>query len=259
VAGVTCALLELFSLGAVPVAFFGNQVPVWLLPWHWLQHVPVLEDVLVDRFSILADGAAGAVLAFALTRALALARKKPTWRGRLLGALAATVAVLAVLPLIPRPLMAWNVPKTPPGWQATFARLDLTPGASVLVIPDIRLPMFWQAATGVPASMIGGGDATEPAPNGQATSYIYNRRVTAQYLYALWLGSPGGPAPSQAQIRADLAYWGLAAIVAATGQDSPLARFLTKQFGPPAVALGGTLAWQKPHLLSAVNTDKKGK
>jgi hypothetical protein len=219
----------------------------------------VLEDVLVDRFSILADGATGAVLAFALTRALALARKKPTCRGRLLGALAATVAVLAVLPLIPRPLMAWNVPKTPPGWQATFARLDLTPGASVLVIPDIRLPMFWQAATGVPASMIGGGDATEPAPNGQATSYIYNRRVTAQYLYALWLGSPGGPAPSQAQIRADLAYWGLAAIVAATGQDSPLARFLTKQFGPPTVALGGTLAWQKPHLLSAVNTDKKGK
>jgi hypothetical protein len=141
----------------------------------------------------------------------------------------------------------------------------------VLIVPDIRLPMHWQAATGVPASMVGGGDTTEPAPNGQATSYIYNRRVTARYLYALWLGSTGGRAPSPAQISADLAYWGLAAIVAVTGQDSPLARFLTAEFGSPTAGLGGVLAWRQPqlrsqqqqrsqpHHRSTVNTAKKGK
>jgi hypothetical protein len=256
-AALTCALLELFSLGTVPVAFFGNRIPVWLLPWHWLQHVPVLQDVLADRFSILADGAAGAVLAFALTRAWRLA--PGTVRGRLTGALAALVAVLAVLPLIPRPLTPWGVPRTPDGWQATFTRLDLPADARVLIIPDVLRPMHWQAATGVPVSMIGGGDTTEPGPAGQATSYIYNRRVTAAYLYALWLGSPVGPAPSQVQIRADLAYWGPAAIVVPTAPGSPVARFLTREFGPPTVVLDEMLAWRQPHLKSTVNTAKKGK
>jgi hypothetical protein len=257
-AAVTFALLVLFSLGAVPVTSLGIHYPAWLLPWHWLRHVPVLADVLADRFSILADGAAGAVLAFALDRARGLA--PGTGRGRLTGAFAIAVVVLAVLPLIPRPLSAAEVPQAPAGWQATFARLNLPPGAHVLIVPDIKLPMRWQAETDVPASMIDGGDTTEPGPNGRATSYIDNRRITARYLYALWLGSPSGPAPSPAQVRADLAHWGLAAIVA---DDSPLARFLTGEFGPPAVQLGDVLAWRQPHQRSAAsghqaNTTKKG-
>ena len=59
-----------------------------------------------------------------------------------------------------------------------------------------------------------GGATIAPAPDGQATSYVDNQRPTARYLEALYLGSPGGNAPSQAQVRADLAYWHLAAIVA---------------------------------------------
>jgi hypothetical protein len=258
-AALTCALLELFSLGNARVAFFGVPVPLWLLPWHWLQHVPVLEDVLADRLSILADGAAAAALAFALSRALALPRR--TWPRRLTGAFAAAVAVLAVLPIVPRPLAAAGVPPPPPGWQAAFTKLNLPPDAPVLIVPDLRFPLRWQAETGVPGSMIGGGDITEPGPGGHATSYVYTRRATARYLYALWLGSPvgsttgspvqqTGPAsePSQAQIRADLAYWRLAAIVAVTVRGSSLARFWTREFGPPTVALGDVLGWREPHL-----------
>jgi hypothetical protein len=36
----------------------------------------------------------------------------------------------------------------------------------------------------------------------------------------------------------------VAAIVTATRRDSPLARFLTKQFGPATVDVGGVLAWR---------------
>ena len=255
-AAVTFALLELFSLGAVTMTFHGIRYPASFLPWHWLQSVPILADVLPDRFSILADGAAGALLAFALDRA-----REPvprTRRGRLTGLVATAVVVLATLPLVPLPLPATSVGQPPAGWQATFGRLRLAADAHVLVIPDIQLPSRWQAETGVPASMVGGGATVEPDRTGQATSYIYNRLSTTQYLYALWQGAPPGRAPSQSQIRGDLAYWRLAAIVTVTSRSSRLARFLTGEFGPPTVQLGSVLAWRSPRLRPAAFGNHRG-
>ncbi len=244
-AAVTFALLELFSLGAATVTFHGIRYPAALLPWHWLQSISVLADVLADRFSILADGAVGALLAFALDRVRGLASRTGGGRGwRPGGYVVAAVVVLAILPLIPLPLPAANVGQAPAGWQAAFARLRLASGAHVLVIPDLRDGMRWQAGTGVPGSMVGGGDFIEPDRTGHATSYIYNRLSTAKYLTTLWQGSPSGRAPSQSLIRKDLAYWQLAAIVTVTGRNSRLARFLTGEFGPPAVTVGSVLAWR---------------
>jgi dTDP-glucose 4,6-dehydratase len=238
---VTFALLELFSLGAVGVSFGGVRYPVALLPWHWLQHMPVLVDALPDRFSILADGAVAALLAFALDRARGRA-------GRPAGYVAAAAVILAILPLVPLPLASWGVSRAPAGWQEAFARLRLASGATVLVIPDLRNGMGWQAETGVPGSMVGGGAIIEPDPSGQATSYIYNRRPTARYLGALESGRSAGPGPSQAQLRADLAYWHPTAIVAVTTANTPLARYLSAEFGPPAIAVGEMLAWPRPVL-----------
>ncbi len=267
---VTFALLELFSLGVVTVTFYGIRYPAPLLPWHWLQSVPVLADVLPDRFSILADGAAGALLAFALDRARGPAPPPARLpippspspfkaRGRLTGFVATAVAVLAILPLVPLPLPATSVSQPPAGWQASFARLRLPADAHVLVIPDIRLPTRWQAETGVPDSIVGGGATIAPDRTGQATSYVYNRRATTQYLYALWQGSPPGRAPSPSQIRGDLAFWRLAAIVTVTSRNSRLARFLTGEFGPPAVQLGDVLAWRLPHLRPRSSVIIRGK
>ena len=238
---LTFAILELFTLGTISPRN-GITYPAAVLPWRWLQGVPVLSDVLPDRFAILADGAAAALLAFALDRTLLLASR--TRRRRLIGALAITVAVLAVLPLVPRPLPAQAVGQAPAGWQAAFAELGLASHRRVLVIPDLYYPLRWQAETGLPGSMVGGGDFIEPDGTGQATSYIYNRLSTATYLSTLWQGSRVGRAPSQAQIRQDLAYWRLSAIVTVTGRNSLLARFLTREFGPPAVQVGDVLAWR---------------
>jgi len=238
---LTFAILELFTLGTISPRN-GITYPAAVLPWRWLQGVPVLSDVLPDRFAILADGAAAALLAFALDRTLLLASR--TRRRRLIGALAITVAVLAVLPLVPRPVPAQAVSQAPAGWQAAFAELGLASHGRVLVIPDLYYPLRWQAETGLPGSMVGGGDFIEPDGTGQATSYIYNRLSTATYLSTLWQGSRVGRAPSQAQIRQDLAYWRLSAIVTVTGRNSLLARFLTREFGPPAVQVGDVLAWR---------------
>jgi hypothetical protein len=244
-AAVTFALLELFSLGASSVHVHGIRYPGTLLPWHWLQGLPVLADALPDRLSILADGAVAALLAFALDQARVRARGRG-WG--LAGYAAVAVAVLAILPLVPLPLPAAGVGPAPAGWQQAFAELRLSSDAPVLVIPGLRYGMGWQAQTGVPGSMVGGGATIEPDPSGQATSYIYNQRPTAKYLDALYAGAPGRRAPSSAQLRADLAYWHPAAIVAVTTRTSRLGRYLTAKFGPPTIEAGDVLAWRHPVL-----------
>jgi dTDP-glucose 4,6-dehydratase len=243
---VTFAVLELFSLGVARATVDGWRYPVSVLPWHWLAHLPLLADLLPDRLSILADGAAGALLAFGLDRARGLGAR--IGRPRLIGVLATAVAVLAVLPLIPRPVQVTGVTPLPAGWRTAFAELRLTASDHVLLIPDIRLGTRWQADTGVPGSMVGGGATTAPAPDGQATGYVQNRRPTVVYLEDLFLGSPDARTPSQAQVRADLAYWNLAAIVAVTTPNTRLGRYLIAEFGPPTVQVGDMLAWRQPVL-----------
>jgi hypothetical protein len=236
------AILELFSLGGVGVTLHGFGYPAALLPWHWLQGLPVLSQVLPDRFSILADGALAAMLAFALDRARLLAARSGRQQLGLLATMA-VVVVVAVLPLIPRPVPAQTLGQVPAGWQTAFAELGLPPAAHVLVIPDTPpFELRWQAETGVPASMVGAGDFIAPDMTGQASSY--NRLSTAVYLDSLWQGAPIARAPSQSQIGKDLAYWQLSAIVAVTGRNSRLARFLTGEFGRPAVQVDDMLAWQ---------------
>jgi hypothetical protein len=254
-AAVTFALLELFSLGAATVNVHGIRYPAGLLPWYWLHGWPVLADALPDRFSILAGGAVAALLAFALDQARGPARlPAPSGvmdRGRgwgPAGYVAAGVVVLAILPLVPLPLPAAKVSQAPAGWREAFPDLRLASSAHVLVIPDLRDGMGWQAETGVPGSMVGGGATIEPSPSGQATSYVDNRRPTAVYLETLYLGRPGGTAPSPAQLRADLAYWQPAAIVAVATRTSRLGRYLAAEFGPPTIEVGDVLAWRHPVL-----------
>ena len=191
VGAVTFAVLELLSLS--------DQSP--FLPSHWMHALPVLSQLIPDRLAILADGAAGAVLAFALDRARAAgARAAVHARPPRLGGLAGAAAVLAVVPLIPLPLPAAPVPALPGGWHAAFARLRLAPGAPVLVVPipasTFTEAMRWQADTGEPGSLVGGyflgpgpGRATRVSPD-PAT-------LDAEYLDPLWARPAARPEPDR--------------------------------------------------------------
>lgn len=239
VTAVTFAALEVFSLGARTAMVGGFRYPAALLPWDWLQHLPVLDQMLADRFSILADGAAAAVLAFSIDLAGSAAADAPRWRR----SLPAAIAVLAVLPLIPLPLHAADVPTAPAGWSAAFARLRLPPGARVLVVPGPVQAIRWQADTGEPISLIG-GNCIAPSPAGRAEGCAAGKTATGEYLNALWEGSGARP-PSRARISADFAYWRPAAVMAVTSSNSRLGRFLAALLGPPAVRAGGVLAWRQ--------------
>jgi len=249
-AAVAWLVLELFALGGGNLTVHGLSWPGWLLPWHWLQGLPGLAQVLPGRFSLLADGAAAAVLAFSLDRARAAvprAEGRPRWPRAILSG----VALLVVLPLMPLPYQASEVPPVPAGWQATFTGLRLPGNAPVLVLPfpsDSESQVLrWQADTGWPQSMIG-GYFLGPNASGQAVFYFSNHNEqtdVARYLNALWKGQDAH-GPSVREIRAVFAYWHPAAIVVVASPWSPAVRVLTRLFGRPASHAGDVFSWRRP-------------
>jgi hypothetical protein len=283
-------VLEILSLGSRTVVVGGLHIPATLMPWHYLQGLPLLSQSLPNRFSLLADGAAAVVLAFSLDLAWGRATGRaapaaadaraadvpaagaqaapaapdtapatagpppaPAWRK----AAAVALIALAIAPIIPLPLQTAAVIATPAGWQQAFARLRLASDARVLVVP-LQPPtvMRWQADTGVPGSVIGGYCIAPTPGTGQAELCGSGRKPTADYLNDLWLGKPGAVAPSIAQLRSDLRYWRPAAIVAVTSRDSRLGRYLSNVFGRPALQDASVLAWRPVPLPRAIGNRK---
>jgi hypothetical protein len=250
---VVFVALSAFSLGGTLLAG-GQEHEGIKLPWYWLQTFPVTAAVIPDRFSIIADGAAAAMLAFGLDAA------RSRWPRR--GGLIAAVAVIAVLPLVPRPLPAAQASPVPAGWTAAFTALRLPAGASVLVVPmpllTFTAPLRWQADTGMPASMYGGyymGPTWSgpPATDGNGLS------SEANYLNQLWALSAGvnvttvatlpvnGLYPDDLMMRTQITAWKPAAVVAVTSLHSAFGRYLTGLLGRPTVTAGAVLGWRFRH------------
>jgi hypothetical protein len=207
---VACAVLTVFSLGGT--LLIGGHDHTWLkLPWYWLQSLPVLSAALPDRFSIVADGAAAALLAFCadaavpVLAAFALSLPGRPARSRLPrlasgrewwpAAVVMSCAALAVLPIVPRPLPAAAATPVPPGWSAAFAALHLPSPAIVLTVPvpmsTFTEPLRWQADTGQPATLVG-GYFMGPAWDGRAYTDGNGLSLAGRYLNFLWAESGAG-------------------------------------------------------------------
>ena len=205
----------------------------------------MLEAALPTRFSIIADGAGAALLAFGVD----LACRHPRIAARRWGPGAVTAAaVLAALPIVPRPLPDAAAAPAPAGWSASFAALHLPAGARVLVVPiptaTFTEPMRWQADTALPIDLIG-GYFTGPGPGGQA--FIDGGVVPPAELYlnVLWSGGAFLEMPARAQMDAQLARWDPAAVVAVTGTRSGLGEYLIGLLGRPTYQFGKILAWRR--------------
>jgi hypothetical protein len=274
-AAVTAAVLGVFSLGGTLLA--SGHEHAWIkLPWYWLQGLPVLSAALPDRFSIPADGAAAALLAFCFDAAVPsvaahMAGRVPRlasgWRP---AAVVMSACLLAVLPILPRPLPAAAATPVPPGWSAAFASLRLPASSTVLVVPipmsTFTEPLRWQADTGEPASLVG-GYFMGPAWDGRAYIDGDGTPQAGRYLNFLWAESGAGlPAwlaagiPSSAyarpgillpvkavsleKVRAQIVAWRVAAVVAVAARNSILGEYLSVLLGPPQVVAGDILAWR---------------
>ncbi|MDA8322012.1 MAG: hypothetical protein M0030_19685, partial [Actinomycetota bacterium] len=271
VLAVVAGLLELLSLGAHPEVH-GVTAHHVTLPWQWVQGLPLVGLALPDRLSIFADGLIAVIIAILLEHATG--RVATGRRGRVRppehaagsrpglarSLLAAAVVAGAIVPLIPAPLQVAPVPQVPSGWAATFTALRLHPGARVLVVPipnsGLTNAMRWQATAGTNISIIG-GYFLGPAWNGQAYVDGNGARPTASYLDALWLAGPNGHSapyaqatpvarPAASAVRADLAFWRPAAVVAEARPDTALGRYLISVFGRPSLVDGSIMAWRMP-------------
>jgi hypothetical protein len=128
----------------------------------------------------------------------------------------------------------------------------------VLVVPVPELtftePLRWQADSGVPSSMFG-GYFMGPARNGQAATDGAGLPAAGEYLNRLWELSAGNradvaaarrarpPHVTIAQMRAQLAAWHPAAVVAVATENSALGRYLIGLLGRPTISAGGVIAW----------------
>jgi len=248
-AAVCWVVLEALSLGGGTLTIGGLHWPAALLPYHWLQSLPLFSQILPGRLAIPADGAAAALLAFSLDLARRPRQQETVSRARM--TLPVTVAILAVLPLIPLPMQAETVTPLPAGWQTAFSKLNLAQGDTVLVVPvpysHSPDAMRWQAESGEPGSMVGGW-FIGPGPTGQALTSYFGPPLTtavARYMDDLWAGLPDTFVPTRQQVSAELAYWRPAAVVAVTSPGSRLGRFLTGILGPPGIRAGQVLAWRR--------------
>jgi hypothetical protein len=244
VAAVSCAVLEILSLGGTQVVR-GSTVPPVLLPWHWLADLPVISQMLPDRLSILADGLAAVVLAVGLDLALSAAGQ-PRWRRQ---GIPVAIAAIAVLPLIPLPLHTTQVAGVPAGYRAAFTRLALPRDARVLVVPvpygHVSQPLRWYADTGYPGSM-NGGYFIGPNSKGKAMGYGgHKAQAIAKSIDGLSDPSSRAKGPTAAQMRGYVARWRPAAVVAVTRRTSRLGRLLTTVFGPPSFTTGRVLVWRR--------------
>ncbi len=242
-AAVACAVLELCNLGGGVLLIHRFRLSGSFLPYHWLQGLPTMPQVLPDRFCILGAGAAGAALAFSFDQARSVVPQAWRWQ-----AVPAAVAVLAVLPLIPLPYQATPVPAVPAGWQVSFARLRLPAHAPVLVVPVTIIGhtdvMRWEADTGEPSSMVG-GYFLGPSSTGQAVFGLGSLQPAAEFLNHLWAGQGRDQAATRALVRSALSYWRPSAIIAITRLGSPLERFLAGLVGRPAFRAGQVIAWRR--------------
>ncbi|HEX3311302.1 MAG TPA: hypothetical protein VHS32_34080, partial [Streptosporangiaceae bacterium] len=281
-AAVACVVLGVFSLGGT-LLFGGHHHPAIKLPWYWLQGLPLLESALPDRFCLVADGAAAALLAFAVDAAVpafaafaarrhrcpGLPRLSAGWRP---AAVVLAAAILAALPIVPKPLPVAAAAPVPHGWPAAFAALRLPPSASVLVVPvpmsTFTEPLRWQADTGEPRSLVG-GYFMGPGPHGRGYIDGNGTPPASAYLNALWSFSRAGTIPpprtlpagasapgatgdlparpvTDAEMREQIRAWQVSAVVAVATRGSRLGRYLTALLGPPAVATGDVTAWRVP-------------
>jgi hypothetical protein len=227
-------ILDALSLGA----------SAW--PWRIFQSVPIVENVVPDRFAAVGDLFAAAMLGIIVDRAHRSTRwwdrrsgappldassgddgPRRWWRPRTATLVAVGLAGVALLPI------AWQYdlpfvtrPVDVPPWFTTVgSRLPTT--AVVLTYPfpssGLQAPMTWQAVATLRFSMVGGGGIT-PAPPSRPTPAQRVDASAAADLSALSYGyfplPTGTPAELQ-RLRQAVHDWGVTTVVVPSEDMTP--------------------------------------
>jgi len=209
--GFVLLVCMVFSLGER----HGQWEPAWIF-----SRLPVIENVIEQRFMAIGFLAAAIMLAVILDRVHAL---RPDWRGAL-GALAAACVALAPVAVTFGPRLPFTMrPVVLPRWYAEVAP-GLPPGRVLLSYPapfsGIQNAMAWQAVNAMHYSQAGGG-GPEGVARRAGTAAPGFRVITR---LGLGVGMPvlAGTAVQYAALRHALAVWQVTTVVIATDPAAPV-------------------------------------
>jgi hypothetical protein len=240
--GFLLVLCALCSLGIRR----GQWVPARLF-----DHIPVLQNVIQQRFMAIGYLAAAVMLSVVLDRVHALA---PDWRGAV-GALAAgCVALVPMTAVFGSRLPFAMRPVVLPRWYAEVAP-SLPPGRVLLSYPPpfsgIQSAMAWQAVNRMHYSQAGGG-GPEGVPR-RAGSAVAGFHVLTLLAFGVNSPVPAGNPAELAAVRHALTVWQVNTVVIATDPAAPsleqgrdpayAAAFMTAALGRPPTIEAGAWVW----------------
>jgi hypothetical protein len=223
---------------------------VWV-PEQVFARVPVLENVIVQRYMAVGFLAAAVMLAIILSRTYELV---PDWRGAGASLFVAVVALLPIAATFSSQLPFAMQPVLLPRWYANVAP-NLPSGRVLLSYPapfsGIQSAMSWQAVNRMHYSQAGGG-----GPQGQAFragSAEDGFRVLTKLGFGIGVPQPTGTPAEYAAVRHAIDVWGVNTLVVATNPSAPLlqqghdptyaAAFMTAALGRLPVLEQGAWVW----------------
>jgi hypothetical protein len=264
-----------FLLAVCVGCSFGERRGQWE-PSHVFAHLPVLDDVIEQRFVVVGFLAAAAMLALvvehvrnSITARLAARPSAPApqpaasapapaparsrlpalvpWIADLVALAAAAIALAPVAatfaPVLPFTMEAASVPR----WYATVAP-KLPPGRVLLSYPapfsGIQVSMAWQAISSMSYSQAGGGGPEGvPARAGAARAGF---QVLAHLAFGVNMPQPSGTPAELAAVRRALEVWQVNMVVIA---PRPGASFLLEGHDPTyAAAFMTAVLGRAPHI-----------
>jgi hypothetical protein len=242
--------IEWLTMGGRAQVYHGIHIPAALFPFHYLMHIPLLDEIVVNRLSIMGYAACAVAFAFAAERIIGLVRQQQDWRKPAF-ATGAVVALAAVaIPIFPAPVPAARLKPVPAGWNTVFRGLHLKHGANVLLLPMVgSVTMEWQARTNEPISIVG-GYCVAPGPAGKATQCNNMALETwAQQKARFRIGGiasapPIGKGPAFSTFELALRQWQVAAVVMPPGFNTKLRSYLVRFFGKPTAGKDGMYGWR---------------
>jgi hypothetical protein len=246
-AAISAFVLLIVSMGPrLRIANWASPIP---LPFGLVSHVPVIDLVSVTRFAMVPATIAGVLLALATDKMRTAPRRK--WR------LFRAGLILALVPLIPKPLPVVAGDPLPAFLTQGTWRQYVTEGRSLVPVPlpevtTGRTGMRWASLSGLQFPVPRGyfmGPVNPPAD--RTGSWNAPRRFTSDLLYSVreYGIAPQLTETDKARIRADLSYWRAAVVVlipnSRNGDD--LLTVLTEALGTPQT-VGGVQIWDVRYL-----------
>lgn len=274
----TGLLFALLSLGP-RIRFQGRETDLPSL-WALLDEVPVLDSVVPTRWALAITPVIGLLLGLGYQRALDLAGerdragdgKRPgdgAWAGAgpagsTIRYAAATVLVMALLPIAPTPLPTRAVPVTPE-FVSSGAWRDYTDGdRTVVTLPlaDSRYPdpLRWSAETGlelpIPRGYFLGPNTGPDRPDDTTGRFSAVPRPTDRFFDQIRRTGrvPQVDDRQRATAVEDLRHWRAGvAVLAPQRYEEEYRRGLTDLIGIPPTRLGGVWIWDLRPIVPATS------